>query len=359
MTILAIIVFVLIFSLLVLAHEWGHFAAARRNGVGVEEFGLGLPPRIWGIKKGKTIYSINWIPFGGFVKLKGEGDRHPRGRDALPNQSYGVRILVTTGGVLMNFALAWVAVMIGFWLGMPPIASAVTDYVGSSTEVKAHVIVLQSEKGSPAEAAGLQPGDEIVAANGATIASVADLQEAIAGTTQAKLTVQRQQETLTITTAVKTQSGRQLIGIIADELIESARYTWWQVPYFALVELGRVIKMIAEAIYGVVASMLTTASLPDSIAGPVGIAKITAQAVQLGWLSVLQWLIFLSVNLGVINIVPFPALDGGRLLFLLVEIARGGRRVKPEIENLVHNLGFVLLLAFIFTVTYRDIVRLL
>ena len=158
MTFLAIIIFILVFSFLIIAHEWGHFIAARKAGAKVEEFGLGLPPRMWGWRKNKTsmLYSINWIPFGGFVRIKGEGGEDTGKDDSLSSKSYGARILVTVGGVLMNFATAFVLLMIGFWMGMPPLATDVSQYVDDASAVSSRILILNVDEGSPAEQAGVR-----------------------------------------------------------------------------------------------------------------------------------------------------------------------------------------------------------
>jgi len=359
MTILAIIIFILVFSFLILAHEWGHFTAARWAGAKIEEFGIGLPPRIWGWRKNKKsmLYSVNWIPFGGFVKIKGEGGDKTGDDDSLVSKSYGKRILVIIAGVLMNFIVAYILLMIGFWLGMPPLATDVSHYVSDAEAVNSRVLILNVDKDSPAEQAGILSGDVVTQINGQSLSTVDELQAAIAGQSQVTLVIDRGQESVEIISRTKTDEGRQIIGILADELIDKVRYVWWKVPYFALVELWGITRAVTVAIVGFVVSLVQTASVPDSVAGPVGIAKVTSQAIQLGFLSLLQFIIFLSINLGLINIFPFPALDGGRLVFLIVEVLRGGKRVRPEVEAAVHNFGFLLLLVLIFTITYKDIVR--
>ena len=358
MSLLSIIIFIFIFGLFVFLHELGHFWGAVRAGVRVEEFGFGLPPRLWGVKRGGTIYSINWIPFGGFVRLKGEGVSGGTDPDSLRNQSYGARFLVTVGGVLMNFLTALVLLMIGFWLGMPPIVSDVSNYTTDDSQLDAQILILQVDKGTPAEAAGIKAGDVVVSVDGQSLTTVPDLQAAVAGKRQVVIAVQRGDKEIILSVTTVQEEGREVIGVLADELISGVHYVWWQVPYFALQETWQLIRNITVAIVGFLGGLITSGSVPDSVAGPVGIAKITAQAVSLGFLAVLQFAIFLNVNLGLINIVPFPALDGGRLLFLVVELVRGGRRLRPEVENTVHSLGFLLLLVFIFVVTYRDIVKL-
>jgi len=356
MTFTAVIVFILIFSLLVLVHESGHFLAAKRAGVRVEEFGLGLPPRIWGKKRGGTIWSINWIPFGGFVRLKGENGEKSQEKDALPHKGYGWRLLIITGGVLMNFLLAYVLLMIGFWLGMAPIATNAEALAGSRFE--SHVLVLSVLRGSTAEQAGIKEGDIIISVNNAPIKLSSELQQQTAQSKVVKLVIERAGKQMTLSVPTRLEGGKRMIGVLADESVGKVAYVWWKVPYLALLDFVVLFRQIGAVLVGVIVHLFTTGSLQDTVSGPVGIAKVTSDAVRLGWTYTLQLIIFLSVNLGIINIVPFPGLDGGRLAFILLEMGRGGKKVGKDVENLIHGLGFILLLALIFAVTYRDIIRL-
>lgn len=356
MTFVTVVVFILIFSLLVLVHECGHYFAAKRAGVKVEEFGLGLPPRIWGKRRHGTIWSINWIPFGGFVRLKGEDGEHTQEKDSMAYKRSGSRLWIIVAGVLMNFLLAYVLLMVGFWFGMAPLALDLKAL--DEGEYQSRVVVLDVLKGSPAEVAGIEAGDTIVSVGDTPITLVNELQNVLITKTSAKLVVEREGKQLSLTTATKTEDGRRVIGVLVDEMAAGVKYTWWKVPYYALLDFVLLVKQIAVALVAFVVHLFTTASIQESVSGPVGIAKITSEAVKLGWLYTLQLVAFLSVNLGLINIVPFPALDGGRLLFVLMEMGRGGKKVSKKVENAIHSLGFILLLALIFAVTYRDIVHL-
>ncbi len=356
MTFVTVIVFILIFSLLVLVHEAGHFMAAKRAGVKVEEFGLGLPPRIWGKRKHGTIWSFNWIPFGGFVRLKGEDGEHAHDKDSMAHKKAGPRLWIIVAGVLMNFLLAYVLLMLGFWFGMAPLALDLKAL--GEGEYQSKVIVLDVVKGSPAETAGIKSGDTIVSVGGTQITLVSQLQSILAAKTSAKIIVERDEKPVALTVATKAEDGKRIIGVLIDEVVASVKYTWWKVPYYALLDFILLVKQIAAALVAFVVHLFTTASIQESVSGPVGIAKVTSEAVKLGWLYTLQLVAFLSVNLGLINIVPFPALDGGRLIFILLEMGRGGKKVSKKVENAIHSLGFILLLALIFAVTYRDIIHL-
>ena len=359
MNILAIVVFVVIFSVLILVHELGHFWAARRAGVGVDEFGLGLPPRIIGRKRGDTLYSLNWIPFGGFVKLRGEGEAVDVSKKSLQAKTYSQRFWVITGGVIMNFLLGYVLIVVGMWLGMPPLAADPKALVEDPAQIVSEPIILAVEDGTPAAIAGIKPGDKLISVNGTPVASIDDFREIVMSRQEVTIEIDRNDELITLKVPTYVQDGgTRAIGIFSEDIVEAVHYEWWKVPYLAAVDLVQAIGRVAESVGRFVGDLVRTGKIDEAVSGPVGIAQITAYAVGLGLLPVLQLFAFLSINLGLINLLPFPALDGGRLVFLIVEVAMGGRRVKPVIENVIHNLGFVLLLLLILVVTYRDIVRL-
>lgn len=358
MTILSIIVFVLIFSFLVLIHELGHFWAARRAGVAVEEFGLGIPPRIWGILRKGTIYSLNAIPFGGFVKMKGE-DTGANDTDSLAHASFGWKFLIITAGVIMNLLSAYVLICVGMWLGMPPLASDPTKMVDEASQINSQILVVEVADGLPAQKSDLKSGDVLVSIDGQKIESVGDLASNLSNKKQVEVGYIREGEQFVTTSGVVAQSGKPVIGVAVDEVVSRVNYKWWMVPVWAIQDFSQIVVKIGESIWAFVAQIFTTGSVSREIAGPVGIAKITAQAVDMGFIPVLQLMIFLSINLGLLNLFPFPALDGGRLVFLIVEIVGRGRRVSPVVENVIHNLGFILLLMLIAVVTYRDVLKLL
>lgn len=361
MIVTAIVLFILIFSLVILAHELGHFYFAKRAGMRVEEFGIGLPPRIVGIKKGETIYSINWIPLGGFVRVYGENEEARGDKRSFASKGPGQRIMFIVGGVLMNFVLAAVVLMIGFWFSMPPLVTPAEYYVSDPSAVKSRVVVLNVTDDSPAELAGILRGDRILASGDVSFSVANDLKEFLADKANipVNLTIDRsgQEINLMVTPTLVAEEEGAIIGTWIDQSVERVDYVWWKVPWLALQETVRLIGVIVVVIASFIYRLFATASLPPDLAGPVGIAKITADVMHLGWLRVLQFIVFLSINLGVINLVPFPALDGGRLAFVLVEIIRGGKKVSSRIEGVIHALGFALLILLILVVTYRDMFR--
>lgn len=515
------IVFFLIFSVLILVHELGHFVMAKRAGIKVEEFGFGLPPRLWGKKKGETIYSINWIPFGGFVRMLGEDSLDKKNIDnkrSFAAQSPRNRIKVIVAGVVMNFLLAWMLMFVGFAVGMQPllgpddIFNAVSEGVvqleegvqvktdkaglksgdfvigvdgsfdlsnfaglksdgknhdllvqreGQAIEVKAQaldfeagnyvsfprvkifelsasssaykfglragdivlrvngqeiydlkgfedavrgqknleydvvrggleqkvivealvgkrVIISEVLPGSRAEKAGILKEDVILSLNGKAISEsqmFMDLMKAVEGEGVA-LGVLRGGENILV--EVEPEDGR--IGVYLSELmsygdeaefslynvnlvstittIEDEQYPVHQAFYKGFTESVRLSVLTADMFVSMVKNLVSSGEVPESVAGPVGIAQMTHGFVQEGVVPVLRFVAMLSLSLAVINILPFPALDGGRLLFVLIEVVLG-RRVSPKFESLVHLLGYGLIMLLIIAVTYSDILRLI
>lgn len=513
--------FLFIFSALVLIHEWGHFYAARRAGVKVEEFGFGLPPRIWGVKKGETLYSINWIPFGGFVKLLGEDANDPKvlkDKRSFASKRPRTRLLIICAGVLMNFILAWGLLTVGFTFGIQPLIVGPDDVliglqddtiqtspgvlvkdvpdnsplqkgdrlltlngrgIASYEELVAtgpvvfevergtemlevtasaddftpyellylpRIIVSDVKPDSVSSEAGLQAGDIILELNGAPVYFMDEYDDAVRGVSELSYTVLRNNEeksfdvvlpesgTVVVSNVFSdtpaeaagmhkgdiiimagdetirspeqlvefTRAHKEedvdyqlrrngeiislaarpdemgLVGVglsiadpyINDELsvyagdypesvlkIADVRYPVWIAPVKALEETGRLSVLTLNMFGNVVGQLVTQFSVPEGVAGPVGIAQLTHTFVQEGILSLLRFMALLSLSLAIINILPFPALDGGRAFFILIEVLFG-RRVGHRFEAIIHAVGFLLLMALIFAVTYSDILRL-
>jgi len=540
--VLAVIAFVLIFSLLVLVHEFGHFWMAKRAGIKVEEFGFGLPPRAWGKKIGETIYSLNWIPFGGFVRMLGEDSRDAKflkNKRSFISQSLWARFKVIVAGVFMNFLLAWILITIGLLIGIKPMWIAPEDVLPAISEgvmeVQNGVQIKDVEAGSLADKVGFKAGDIIysvtgkdisrlnfreifvslpdsfkiirdgkpvvlsvsdeirknqdsseskifgllmyeytafprakifnvdpesvyykygfrkddylISVNGKQIFSVLDYEEFTRGQTEMefevyrdgllnKVFVQFDKANSVIISDILPESPAAKVGFKPDDVIVSINGKDVSDPtevisinadnkseilayvvkrgdtqLFLEVKpedgkigaalsklsdyslkkgitlydsdlLGSMIKLneiqfpISEApfeafsvMYGLgkttatmfisfVGGFFSSLSIPDGVSGPVGIAQLTYVFVQEGFKSVLAFVALLSLSLAVINILPFPALDGGRLLFIIIE-AISGRRVNQKWESIVHMIGYVLILILILAITYSDILRLL
>lgn len=357
---LAIIVFIIIFSILVLTHEWGHYYTAKRMGIKVDEFGMGLPPRIWGFKKNGTIFSFNWIPFGGFVKIYGENEEIKGDKSAFSNKTVWQRMLVISAGVLTNLFVGFLVLMIGFWFAMPPLVTPPEYYASNPDDIVSKIVVLKVEENSPAEVAGVLLGDYIIGANEVAFNSANDLPNFLIDKQNQSviLNIERGKDTINLAIIPMIIDENVVIGVWTDREVEAVSYIWWKVPWFALVETFKLISVIVIAIGGFLYQLFSTASVSTDFAGPVGIANIVVDLLSLGWIRILQFMAFISINLGLINLVPFPALDGGRLLFIILEILRGGKKVSAKIEAATHTMGFLLLMVLILVITYRDIIKL-
>jgi regulator of sigma E protease len=424
-----------ILMVLILLHEIGHFVMARRAGVRVEEFGLGLPPRIWGIRRGDTLYSINAIPIGGFVRVLGE-DGKSFDEQSMQSKSMGQRATFLAAGSFMNFLTAFV--LIGVLVavqGQPTMNVYVTEVV----------------PGSPAAEAGWQPADRFLTVAGREITDdeqVRDLTAQYAGqplavtleragarvdttvvprvdpppgegrtgirlgsSTVGALTVREVpvgssgndagfvdgdvirtvdgypvRDFLVYTSYLSQRAGAQvtieverdgqLITLLANvpgtmsetteplgmELVrqvEFQRTPWWQVPWETV---RTFFTWIVRLVEGLIILLTGQASFGD-VAGPIGMGQLTSEVISESamplWVTLTTLTIILSLNLGMLNLLPLPALDGGRLLFVAIEFVRRGKRVAPEKEGLVHFVGIAILLTLMLVIAFRDIDRII
>lgn len=536
--VLTAIVFFLIFSVLVLIHELGHYFMARMVGIKVEEFGFGLPPRIWGVKKGDTIWSINAVPFGGFVKLLGEDAsdlKLLKNKNSFIGKSMRERFLVIVAGVTMNFILAVLLLTVGFIVGIKPlllngddvlsgissgqvvtlpgimvkditvdgpaaksgimlgdrildvngkvaldvesVKSAlkeaidepvvvnvardekkvslkykvgVTEPIGLSfyetvplprvaikdvkvksfseaaglkagdiilslngqqiyfvedffntiaTAEKLEYMVLRGEKivavqvtlpksdkvvvsnvytGSNAEKAGLMAGDAILSLDGQAVKSPSDV-VAVTHKNPSKIIlydIRRQQSETQIgvqvgengligigLSPISTYANNDLdlysVDVVSSVIrIKDVTYPFYEAPVKALTESVRLGGLTIQMFVDVVKYIFTKFSVPSGVAGPVGIAQMTSVFMKEGIMSLLRFMALLSLSLAMINVIPFPALDGGRLLFIVIEMVIG-RKVNPRVEAIVHTIGYALLMLLIVAVTYSDVMRLI
>ena len=518
-TLLTILAFLVIFSLLILIHECGHFFVAKWKGIKIEEFGFGLPPRIWGKKYGETLYSLNWIPFGGFVRMLGEDARDKKalknGRSFM-RKSKWARTQVVCAGVAMNFLLSWVLFSIGFMVGMQPLVVTGEDFLNGikndqieiESGVKVEKVVPGSwadlngfEKGtfietvnnapmgtsyealmaltpdkitsingipfsgegelgfqfnvyeiprvvmvsgngfesgdlvmnvdgkevffvndfkekiagnagiavgvlrhgalesvfytpsemavlagsrvviskvlpdSPAEQAGLKERDRVVSVNGIVVSSPEEVLVAVHSTENSSVTydvwrngvlqsypMERGEDGLVGVMLGVLDSEDGLIfydgGVLSSVThIENVKYPYYKAPWQALVEMKRIGGFTLVMIGKLFGNVLTTASVPQEVAGPVGIAQMTSVYVEEGLIALMRFTGLLSLSLAMINIFPFPALDGGRLFFILIEAVRG-KPLDTRVEGYIHSVGFIFLLLVIFLVTFQDLARL-
>ena len=344
---LTIITFLIILGIVVLVHELGHFVTAKAANVKVLEFGFGFPPRLFGIRRGETLYSLNLLPLGGFVKMEGEEDpSHPR---SLASKPVWVRFLVLVAGPGMNALL-------------PLVLFAALFMVHQQTVV-GQVRVNEVVPDSPAAAAGVQVGDIIVRANDREIENFADLYYV----TQLNLgremtwTLLRDgsRETIHVVPRFKTPEGQGATGItietINPQTVSRSDPFWKAVPRGAE-RVGEVLILFKN---GITQLIVGGARWQDQVAGPIGIAQLTGEVAKAGVIPLVEFTAFLSVWLAVLNILPIPMLDGGRLTFVILEMVRRGKRISPQKEGLVHLMGFVLLISMMVVISYFDILRIL
>lgn len=367
---LAIIIFILVLSLLVVLHELGHFIAAKRAGIGVEEFGIGLPPRIWGKKIGETIYSVNWLPFGGFVRLVGEDptDEKRDEKNSFYVKPLSSRTLVVIAGVVSNLLLAVlifyiVIFALGFKISLPLLVEHRFKFINESRQV----LVVEVNNGSPAQGAGVKIGDSILSVSDEQISSIDELQGIIRSSENKTLRlvlenpVNNQQRAVEVTPVYNKELSAPALGVGLGELAVLNYQTLPQKVFAGFIHsyntLDYSVKLFGQLI-GFAIQQKDIKPISEGVSGPVGIAAITSQAVALGPVSVLQLVGLLSLNLAFINILPVPALDGGRFLFIGIE-AVTRRRVYPAVEKWVHTIGFALLLGLILLITYNDILKLI
>ncbi len=349
-------VFLLVFTALVFVHELGHFITAKLTGMRVLEFGFGFPPRAASIQRGGVTYSINWIPFGGFVRILGEdagaiqadGRLHP---DSFAAKPIPARALVLLAGVLMNVLLAIVLYTAIFATGAP---GPFTGKVRWN-----HV-----EPGSPAAAAGVQPGDVIARIDGRTFRQPDQMVDYIydkAGS-PIVLTIERNGQLVGDVTAVPRTDPPPRQGPLglrdAEALRETVTYPVPDAFGRAVQRTGFVVQEIARGFGSMLQGLVAGRGAGEDVVGPVGIFDLTGRVMRQGAATVLELLALLSLNLAIFNVVPFPGLDGGRLLFVLIEGLRGGRRLDPRTEAAIHAVGFVMLLFLVFVVSFLDIRRL-
>lgn len=365
---MTIIIFVIILGLLVLVHEMGHFLAAKKAGVHVEEFGFGYPPRAISIgRKWGTLFSINWIPFGGFVKIFGENYESP----SLEKDSSGVprknfievskkwQAVILVAGVSFNVLFAWLLFSLGFMIGLPtPVENDFSDNVKNPA-----LTVIEVFPGSPADEVGLKSGDKIksitTANNDINVLSpeiVSDFINKSEG--ELKLNIDRGGDDLNfiILPVTGLVENKKVIGISMDMVgilslpVHKAFYEGGKATI-------KITYLTAAGLLGLIKDAVQGQADVASVTGPVGIVGLVGDASRLGLAYLLTFTALISINLAIINLIPFPALDGGRLLFVAIEgITR--KPVNAKFAQVANSVGFAILIGLMIFVTYRDILKL-
>lgn len=358
-----ILAFIIVLLLLVVIHELGHFFAAKFFGVRVEEFGVGYPPRARKLFSWKgTLFTLNWLPFGGFVKIFGEDAAANADPRSFAQQAFWKRAIIIVAGVVANIVLAVVLYSASFAMGF---LGSPKDFPGAVALTPERVVITSVLKDSPAQKAGLQSGDTILSlGSGTDTDTVTSPQNLIAfihshGTTPLRVTVLRgdSMQTVTATPNETLSSGKPGVGIditsaahlrlpLGRAIVTGAVYTG--------AEFASILKGLGSMISGVFGY---GKNMMGEVAGPIGIAKIAGVAFTLGIGSFLSFMALISVNLAVINLLPFPALDGGRLV-LECFASKGHSRIPEKVVSGLNQLGFLLLIVLMLYVTYHDLARI-
>ncbi len=349
-------------SFLILAHEAGHFVAAKWFGLDVEEFGFGFPPRIFSWKsklkkgriprqaQGETEYSLNWLPFGGFVKIAGENDRihgdmsrfahlsKAEQRRVFMFQPAWKRSIIILAGVFMNFVIGWWILSAVFMIGTPT-----------------HLFVTGVQSASPAEIVGFRAGD--ILKDFRTSEEFISYIDAHRGEPTSIVIHRDGNDTvLTVTPRRETKPGEGAIGVLLGES-GVLRRSFGQAFVDGLLQAGILFWLTIVSFGDLLNNLLLHARVPEGVAGPIGIFSVAQETGRLGFVYLLQLLALISINLAVLNILPFPALDGGRFFFILIEKLKGSP-LSVRVEGLINGLGFIVLVVLIIGITVHDIVQL-
>jgi len=361
---MTVVLFVLILLALIVGHEAGHFVIAKWVGMKVLEFGVGFPPKLWGTKIGDTEYTVNLVPFGGFVRIFGEDESEKFEEHAFARHHKGAQAAVLVAGPCANVLLAFLAFWVAFMVGVP---AAIQEGADAATLRDARVVIADTLPSAPAAIAGIVAGDVVVSIAHDSVVLPVTRPEDIAnvlrdyhGPLSVTYTHRNERKTALVTPVtgiIPDFPDRYGIGI-ASVLVGTKVLD----PLAALVSgftaTWQGLGSIAVGLVTLVGSALTFSASLSDISGPVGIASLVGDAASFGAGQVLLLTAVISLNLAILNLLPFPALDGGRIAMLIVETLRG-KEIKTSTTQLVNTAGFALLILIMLVVTYHDIAKLL
>lgn len=373
MSVFLLILGLILFVGLVVVHEFGHFIAARRGGVDVEEFGIGFPPRAWGKKfPSGLLFTINWLPLGGFVKLKGENDS-ATGKGSFGAAPLRTKIAVMVAGVGMNLLTAFVLLTVLALLGMPKLLDNQFTIAGDTKVVKNQVLVGYVEEKSPAQSAGLQTRDRLVSitANGKSHSVISadqlpDITKEVAGQ-KVVILAERSGKNIDLQTTLrsikdveqskKTDNPKGYLGISPTEF--TLRRSTWSAP---VVAVGFIKQLTVETLKGLGSALWNTArghgkEASSQVSGPVGIFVILKDGSLLGYQFMLMIIAIISLTLAIMNVLPIPALDGGRLFVTLLFRKVLRKPLSQDLEERIHGTGFAALMLLFILITIVDVRR--
>ncbi len=365
-----ILIFLIILLILVISHEFGHFIVAKKSGIRVDEFSFGFPPKIFGKKIGETSYNFNLLPIGGYVKIFGENPDEesingPDSKRSFINKPWYTQVAVLIAGVTMNFLVAWLLISVGFISGLP----SSTSSVSSSSQIENQAVTITNiMKDSPAEISGIKVGDKIISLETSTDStlllssnfSTETVQNFIKKHGEENISISLirgdEKKIISLTPQKPGENSIPVIGISMDTIgvlkLPIHKAVWEGLKLTSNLFVSTVVGFY-NLIYNGIAGRIDI----SSVTGPIGIVSIVGDAAKFGFVYLLSFTALISINLAVINIIPFPALDGGRLLFLIIEKIKGSR-IKPEIANMVNFIGFGILMLLMVVITYHDVLKL-
>jgi regulator of sigma E protease len=362
---MTIILFLVVLAVLIFVHELGHFVVAKKSGIRVDEFAIGFPPKILSWVRGETKYALNLIPFGGYVKIFGENpdDESMTGADSkrsFVNAKKWKQVCVLLSGIGMNIVFAWILISVSFMFGsLVPVGEGASNY---SKYIKDSQVVLTGVLAdSPAEKAGLKQGDKLLSVEsvGGKDLNITKVRELIEKNTDGQIDISYERagvaNNIIATAEVNSTDNKKVIGIYMEN-VGIVKLN----PFLALWEGGKLtvttFKQVAVGLGTFLFQALKGQGDFSQVSGPVGIVGMVGDAASFGFAYLLGFVAFISLNLAVINLIPFPALDGGRVLFVIIEaIIR--RPIKPVIANTANTVGFFILIILMLVITYRDIMK--
>ncbi len=372
MSVILLILGLLLFVSLVVVHELGHFIAARRNGVDVEEFGIGFPPRAWKKHlKGGVLFTLNWLPLGGFVRLKGEHDAD-KGKGTYGAASLKAKTKIMLAGVAMNLIVAWAMFILIALIGMPRLIDNQFSVRRDAHTVKQEVLTGYVEPDSPAQKAGLQERDKLVSVlSGNKKYEIKSSNDLITATHanpgamvlltfehngQSKATIVQLRTKEDVDQSLKTDNPKGYLGIAPAEFVLQ-RYTW-SAPIQAAGVIGQFTKLTFQGVGSALASLFSgnTAKASQQVSGPVGIVVLLRDGSLLGIQFILMIIAVISLTLAIMNILPIPALDGGRLFVTLLFHALKKPLTRQK-EEWIHGSGFAVLITLFILITIVDVKR--
>ncbi len=335
-------------SLLILGHEAGHFFVAKLFGLKVDEFGFGFPPRIFARKKGDTEYSLNWLPFGGFVRISGERGEFAVADGSMDapvneedkkrlffNQPTWKKSLIVLAGVIMNFILGWLCISVVLMIGSPQT-----------------LVITSTESGSPAAQAGFMSGDIVM--NYKDYQSFTNYIDTHEGTPISIAVLRNGKEVdLTVTPRVNPSPDQGAIGV-ALEAGGTTRENPFSALWDGLLDAGIIFWLTLLAFGQLIQQIFVHASIPAGVVGPVGIFGVAEETGKIGLAYLLQLIGVISINLSIVNLIPFPALDGGRFVMILAEKIKGSA-IPEKVEAWINGLGFAFLIVLMILITVRDV----